>query len=115
MSKVKPSAAQKPGKPIRVTKRYLTKWIDDKMQELEIDLHVSDITHTRLRGHEYEGGAAVYIVTLRPHNGNMCSNVYFYIHYHMGQLQDYLNSGYKLFFSPKNVYAISGAEIDVRR
>lgn len=99
----------------RLTKSYLKKWIDAKMVELEIPLRVVSIGHTRLRGHEYEGGAAVYIITTEGTKDAYSHTPVFLMFLTIEQIQGYLNNDYKLSFRARNQYSLSDAEITVVR
>ena len=100
---------------MRVTKKYLTNWINAKMKELEIPLEVQSIEHTRLRSDDYEGGAAFYMVRMKEleYIGNDWIITYLIFH-PMHQIESSLNAGWRLYFNPKIIggsYILQDAEI----
>lgn len=88
--------AAKPVKPIRVTTKYLTEWINAKLEEWEIDAEVDHITRTHYRSHEYEAGAACLNIWLRHKKGKWGNNALFFAFFSMGTMTHYLAQGYKL-------------------
>lgn len=104
----------------RITKRYLENWINQKMIDLEIEFRVKSICHTRLRGYEYEGGAAHFVVTMRRvDNIALRIPLYFYIFYGYRDIADHLNDDrYELYFKPQRIGSgiyLPNSEIDLRR
>jgi hypothetical protein len=79
---------------VRVTGRYLTEWVNNKLNEFELQLKVKEIYTTRFRSHDYEAGAAKLAIILGRESpmSNICLNCF----YRMGELQRELKNGYKL-------------------
>ncbi len=104
---------------MRVTKKYLTNWINAKMKELEIPYEVQAIDHTRLRSDDYEGGAAIYVVRMKDigYEGQEWAMVYL-IFSTMRQIEYNLNNGWRLYFNPKIIggtYILQDAEIGLTK
>lgn len=99
---------------MRVTRKYLIGWLQDKFKELELDLEVVDIHKTHLRSDEYEGGAAHWIFTIKiPTSGLIFPILMFYP---LSILQEELNNGYELFLDTRRGRGyLPDSEVNVRK
>jgi hypothetical protein len=81
---------------IRITRKYLSDWIDNKFKELEIHFIVKEIYTTRYRGHEYEGGAAKLNITV-CRTEDQTTTATMFCGMNLIEIQDYINNkGYRL-------------------
>lgn len=80
---------------MRITGKYLTDWINNKLKELEIDFHVTEISRTRFTGEQYEGGACKQIIRIAS-NQNENETCSFLCYFNMQELEEYVNSGWRL-------------------
>jgi len=81
---------------IRVTRKYITEWIDNKLKQLEIPFVVKEVYTTKYRGQDYEAGAARLNITVCRINDSDATATLF-CGFNLSELQDYINNkGYKL-------------------
>lgn len=101
---------------MRLTHKYIKNWLQETFIRLEINLEVRDMYHTRLRGHDYEGGAATHIIrAFMPGSNNYCT---IFIFSHLWELQKWIDQGWELCWEPKTErygWSIEDSCISVRK
>lgn len=66
---------------MRLTTRYIKKWLQETFNRLEIDWVVSEMYHTRLPSYMYENGAAVYVIRItQKNNSENTTNILIFDH-----------------------------------
>lgn len=99
-------------KRINITSRYLRQWLTDEFKRLEIDAEVNDCYCTRFAQHNYEAGAAHYILKFGNHPSiSHC----IYVFYPRWYLNKELNNGYSLYLRLKDGRFLNDAQIDIRK
>lgn len=100
---------------MRVTSKYLIKWVNDKFKELEInEYECCEVIRTHFTSDQYESGACFLYIKIREvENHDICNK--FLCFYPMYSLQYYLDNGYELFldFSKQRTIFISLTDIEI--
>ena len=95
---------------MRITKKYIIKWLNDKFKELGEPLVATEVTiYTGLSQSAIESGCCRLAVHISVPNG-VC---YIYCRYSMGDLQRYVDMGYKLIWRLGEFGIINNSEIDL--
>lgn len=79
----------------RITCKYLQKWVTDKLKELEIPMHCTEVVKTRFRGQDYENGATTLYIRLAENEKSEWAAT-MYANEFIHQIQERVNQGYKL-------------------
>lgn len=87
---------------MRITRKYLINWINNKFKELEIvEYEVYDVEPTRFSSEQLQGGAAsLFIRFKRKNDDSIMSKGLFYSFYRIKDLQDHINNGWELYLNP---------------
>lgn len=81
---------------MRVTKKLLTKLVNEKLAELEIDFEVDFIERSRFRPQDYESGAYLWKANLKKEGKEFYITPYIYSFVPFYELEQALNNGKKI-------------------
>lgn len=95
---------------MRITQKYLLRWLRDEFKRLNIDLEIYMLYKTRYTSDQYNAGAAYFVYKVGK-DGKWLQRVY--IFYPIGYLQKALHNGYELYFRNLGQY-IAESEVDLR-
>lgn len=96
----------------KVTSAYLKKWLQGEFDRIEVKLTVKECFKTRFRGHDYEGGAAVYIWNVGSPESLHDAQVF--CHIPRTELQWALDSGKKLVWQPRDYQWVNDSTVTYR-
>jgi hypothetical protein len=110
-------------KRTRVTKKWLTEWLNKKLEELEVPFVVENIHITNYRGYDYEAGASKLNFYLESKEGKYNSMI-FLCTYSMKELTYLLNGDvgfgnpkgikHKLVIEPANRFTLNDSYVAVK-
>ena len=97
----------------KITKKYLTDWMNKQMKTLLVPLVVTGIKSTNTKNsQDFTARLVIYVkdTTLNPRSH------YLYCFYSIKELQDHVDGGYELYWKTKQGnFIIEQTEIDLRR
>ena len=107
---------------MRITRKYLINWINEKFKELEIfEYEVYDVQPTGFSNQQIEGGAASLAIQFKTKDDNSYfSKSTFYCFYRIKDLQKHIDEGWELWLNPNmGKYGIpeplNNWELDLRK
>lgn len=105
---------------MRITKKYLLKWINEQFVKFEMNhIEATEIVITRFRPDDYEGGACRMYVYLRDKEFDRdgLPPIYFMCFYKLSEYEDYINYGYEMYlkFKDPRLGLLRDLEIDLRK
>lgn len=98
---------------MRVTKKYLIKWVNEEFKRLEInDWEVFQIDKTRFRSQDYEEGACFLYVRFR-FKENHTSTARFLCFYPLKEYEEHINNGKKLKLTFGRSFTLTDCTIEI--
>ena len=100
---------------IKITKKYLTEWINERLPNINPDWSLVDIDFINKNSNPVRGFVPKIIYTFHI-KGKDFFPQFIYSYFTMKEIQDYLENGYELYWKFKDGSSwIHNSEIDLRR
>lgn len=99
---------------IKVTKKYLQKWIEDQLSSFKMELKVKSITPVQM-GKRARMNFTIKTRIVLTHTHKEMISFIIPCYYTLGEIQYHLNNGYDLYWNWKGSKWIMSSEIDLRK
>lgn len=99
---------------IKVNKKYLTKWINEQLPNINPDWSLVDINSINKNSHPTRGFVSKLIFTFNIKGQDLFPQ-FIYSYFTMKEIQDHLDKGYELFWDFGEGKFLHSSEINIRR